>query len=83
MHPYKMCAKCPELAKEVTYEPEAMLRLALAFEGYVTCGFNVGMRILANPPLDPIPAAPLSVGQREELDRSLAEILDEALPRLH
>lgn len=49
----------------------------------MTCGFNVGMSILANPPLDPVPAAPLSVGQREELDRSLAEILDEALPRLH
>ncbi len=83
MEGVKMRLKCLKLAQAMTYDPEAALRLSLAFEGYVTCGFNTGMGLLTNPPVDPVPAAPLSAGQVEELDRSLAGILDAVVSRLH
>ena len=84
MHPYKMRLKCLKLAQGMTYDPEGALRLSLAFEGYVTCGFNTGMSLLTDPPLDCVPVAPLSAAQREQLDQALAEILlDDMTPRLH
>ena len=84
MEDVRLRLKCLQLAMGMTYDPASALRLSLAFEGYAICGFNVGMGMLANPPTEPIPAAPLSAAQRAELDRALAEILiDDATPHLH